>query len=353
MKIINAGYEVITEPSIIKKIEKIARICYKSEDAIKEGSAEKMIRSLMKNNHTAMLEHGSIIMKVDSYTADWLMHVCNTIMPTMDCSNIEAVINDLEVNSRHYLRFTERYDEDEVTEPVYIVSGNMRAWQDTLMTFVTMEVFPFEVNDAIRQATESVFGLEIEKDQYHTLVDHIEGEKPTLYATILKPEDLNYEERMIHVDETVVFTCDRGITHELVRMRACSFAQESTRYCNYSHGKLGREITVINPCFWDNDSIPYKIWKNSCEQAESAYMELTQSEEVPAQLARDVLPTSVKADIAMTTNLSEWRHIFELRACDSTGPAHPQMHEIMVPYFKCMREKYPFAFGDLKAFNED
>ena len=64
------------------------------------------------------------------------------------------------------------------------------------------------------------------------------------------------------------------------------------------------------------------------------------------------MPTSVKADIVMTTNLTEWKHIFNLRACDSTGPAHPQMKEVMIPLFKEMREKYPFAFGDMVAADE-
>ena len=54
----------------------------------------------------------------------------------------------------------------------------------------------------------------------------------------------------------------------------------------------------------------------------------------------------------MTTNLAEWKHIFNLRACDSTGPAHPQIHEVMIPLFKEMRNKYPFAFGDMIAADE-
>ena len=162
---------------------------------------------------------------------------------------------------------------------------------------------------------------------------------------------------MVHETFSVLFTVDRGVTHELVRMRDCSFAQESTRYCNYNLGKFGNEITVINPCFFDtgmgtaSNSLVYEEWKHSCETAERSYFKLLEYGAKP-QEARDVLPTSVKADIVMTTNLAEWKHIFNLRACDSTGPAHPQMKEVMIPLFKEMREKYPFAFGDMIAADE-
>ena len=45
----------------------------------------------------------------------------------------------------------------------------------------------------------------------------------------------------------VRFICDRGISHEIVRHRLASYSQESTRYCNYSKDKFGKEITVIDP----------------------------------------------------------------------------------------------------------
>ena len=62
MKIVDAGYEILDPlngEEILKKIERVARVCYKSEDKITEGSAEKMVRALIKSNHMAMLEHYS------------------------------------------------------------------------------------------------------------------------------------------------------------------------------------------------------------------------------------------------------------------------------------------------------
>lgn len=168
------------------------------------------------------------------------------------------------------------------------------------------------------------------------------------------PEELTWPERMVHERVSVQFTVDRGVTHEIVRMRDCSFGQESTRYCNYSSGKFGNEITVIKPCFWEEDSEAYKSWLRGCQLAQNEYLFMTKGLNVPPQEARDVLPQSVKADIVVTTNLQEWRHIFELRACDVTGPAHPQMKEVMVPLLiNDMRPRYQYAFGDLFTKEEE
>ena len=102
------------------------------------------------------------------------------------------------------------------------------------------------------------------------------------------------------------------------------------------------------PCFWEEDSDAYAMWKELCEDAEIMYNKLT-SAGAKAQEARTVLPQSTKADIVVTTYLDEWRHVFELRACDKTGPAHPQMKEVMVPLLGDMKSAFPFAFGDLEA----
>ena len=57
----------------------------------------------------------------------------------------------------------------------------------------------------------------------------------------------NHHSVLEHSSVTVKFICDRGVANELVRHRLASFSQESTRYCNYSLEKFGREITVVKP----------------------------------------------------------------------------------------------------------
>lgn len=144
------------------------------------------------------------------------------------------------------------------------------------------------------------------------------------------PKNLREQEIMKHKTHTVLFVCDRGVSHELVRHRPCSFAQESTRYCNYSKGKFGSEITVIDPHFEGSANI---LWLSACERAEQKYLELLDWGLTPQQ-ARSVLPNSLKTEIIMTCNETEWQHIVNLRAKGTTGAPHPQMKEIMQPWYE-------------------
>lgn len=135
------------------------------------------------------------------------------------------------------------------------------------------------------------------------------------------------------VCHTVQFTTDRGVTHELVRHRPCSFAQESTRYCNYSKGKYGSEITVVMPAYYairtdPMDFAKHEAWKKGCKAAEDAYMAMLEAG-ATAQEARAVLPQSVKADIIVTANEEEWKHILSLRLLGTTGVPHPDMRFVM------------------------
>lgn len=149
-----------------------------------------------------------------------------------------------------------------------------------------------------------------------------------------------------HVSMTVIFTVDRGISHEIVRHRMASFAQESTRYCNYSQGKFGSEITVIRPFYLRDNTKAYEAWAYAMQKAESQYFDMLNSG-CSAQEARAVLPNSLKTQIAVTANMREWRHILKLRAAGITGTPHPQMLEVMVPLLNELREKMPVLFDDI------
>ena len=210
MRVINAGYEIISElngEEILKHIERCARVCYKSEDRITDGSAEKMVAALIRSGHEAMLEHYSF---------------------------------------------------------------------------------------------------------------------------------------------TVKFICDRGISHELCRHRLFSIAQESSRYCCYAKDKFGKELTFINPCFWEPDSDNYARWFHEMDEAEKTYLAMIEDGATPEQ-ARDILPTSIKTEIVMTANLREFRHFFKLRAEGVTGKPHPQMLEITIPLLKELKQKIPVVFDDIMS----
>ena len=136
--------------------------------------------------------------------------------------------------------------------------------------------------------------------------------------------ELSDYERQVHQDITVKFICDRGVSHEIVRHRVASFAQESTRYCNYSQDKFGNEITVIRPSWCGEGEDKYTAWKVGCQNAESAYFNMLADGATP-QEARSVLPNSLKTEIIVTMNCDNWKHFFTLR-CPSN--AHPDMREV-------------------------
>lgn len=152
-----------------------------------------------------------------------------------------------------------------------------------------------------------------------------------------------------HMNITVRFICDRGVTHELVRHRLAAYSQESTRYANYSRDKFGSEITVIRPFFWNENSPEYQEWLAAMQNAERSYMNLIMSGAKPEQ-ARSVLPNSLKTEIVMTANLREWRHVIGLR-CGKA--AHPQIRELLLPLLAEFHAKIPAVFDDLHDAYKD
>lgn len=170
-----------------------------------------------------------------------------------------------------------------------------------------------------------------------------EGSAAKLVAGLIKS---GHEAMLEHASVTVKFVVDRGISHELVRHRLASFAQESTRYCNYSKDDFGSEITFIIPDYLEYKSEGWNIWKESMKQAEDAYFKMLDFGLSPQQ-ARAVLPNRLKKGMVMTANLREWRHFFKLRALGTTGKPHPQMLEVAVPLLEDMKNLIPVVFDDL------
>lgn len=152
-----------------------------------------------------------------------------------------------------------------------------------------------------------------------------------------------HEAMLEHSMLSVRFVVDRGISHEIVRHRLFSFAQESTRFCNYSKGKFGRELTFIKPCFWDENSNFYMMWKLCCMEAEKDYISFINDGATP-QEARTVLPNSLATEIVVTGNYREWRHFLKLR---TDKAAHPQMREITIPLLAELQERIPIIFDDI------
>ena len=174
--------------------------------------------------------------------------------------------------------------------------------------------------------------------------DHITATSaPKMVKALLNRKHLAMIE---HAHVSVKFICDRGVSHEIVRHRLASYAQESTRYCDYSLGKHGNEITVIEPFFFKEGTPEYAAWYTACDTSERMYLDLLSMGRSP-QEARSVLPNSLKTEVVVTMNLREWIHFFSLRAVGTTGAPHPQMKESALPVLEAFAEALPEIFADL------
>lgn len=281
MKLIESKVEIIPQGEgllgVYKQIEAAGRTCYKSEDKITDTSADEFVRKMINSGHTAMLEHGTVYLKVP--TKDWMLdeHEWNYMFPE-GCPWVS-------VNSD--------------AQYIYITTN-------------------------FRHIIEGEVGTTLMKKYWS---------KPTEF----------HEKRV-----TVRFTCDRGVSHELVRHRVFSFAQESTRYCNYSKDKFGKELTYIIPSWMNLNEGEYKreminggfeisgdgyffdskdgfddesLFLYHLLTCEHRYFTLLDMGWKPQQ-ARQVLPNALKTEVVMTGFTSDWEHFFELRCAPN---AHPDM----------------------------
>lgn len=294
MKLIKPSFNIIEQSAglegIYKQIETAGRTCYKSEDKITKDSASKFVERMVKSGHGAMLEHGTVYLKVT-------------------CKDTDCITLSMFYGHNKYSKVT--HSEDNKT---YYITTNYRVLVEN---------------------------------------NHL-GDLKYLC------EPTEFHERRI----TVRFVCDRGVSHEFVRHRVFSFAQESTRYCNYYKDKFGNELTFIIPYWCDDipDNLQLKdkmevsrfVWgtdnlynaviiENGTVRRkvskftqrflyemigmEDTYIGLIAAEYKP-QEARTVLPNSLKTELVMTGFISDWQHFFGLR-CDKA--AHPQARELALP----------------------
>ena len=304
-------------------LERAIRVCYKSEDKISQGSAEKLLKHIIQRGHFSCLEHIRIILQVPKKTYETLKD--------LDWSE-HPVIHDA------------RYVEKTEHNFKYIVSGNIRAFRDLYAAF----------EDEL-EIRELVFRIQ---EEYPLLFDDVQ----IIYDTsspfyqqikVLDPEELSEEERIRHDWQTVRFVVDRGISLESLRHRTMSDEepgyffdqveeqfksglQESTRYCDYS-GEV-EFIDISQGALLDasvqrmNDEERctfYNEWLCAMAQSEVSYRKLRRMGVSP-QLARDVLPLSTKTELILTAPMYIWREFFRQRLAKG---AHPQMREVVVPLY--------------------
>ena len=289
MRFVKAKYE-IWEPkecnskNILEAIERAAKVCYKSECNIKEGTAFPFVKSLIKRGHTSCLEHGSIYLKIDMKK-----------------------------------RFTNKKYKDFIDRCINAASDKVKTFNDHRVSCV------FDSYDLdIKVYTNARFLYE----QCPLLFwDIILDRKLPTGIVLFTPENNDSNRR-----QTVFFTADQRITEEFIRHRVASPNKESTRYCCYSSDKHGNELTFIIPprlkdYIWDGDKPEYVFyagelkWKahdkmieskdvelllNAYACAETVYDGLTRNHNWRAEEARFVLPLGSKADLVLTNSLVDW-----------------------------------------------
>ena len=278
MKLIKPSFEIWNQPAglegVYRQIEKVGRVCYKSEDKITEDSAKPFVDRMIKSGHGAMLEHGTVYLQVPNSNDICLVLALN---PYTRCKSMG----------------------------------------DTCYATTNLRV----------------------------LVEH-----DALWLMKYQCEPTEYHERRV----TVHFVCDRGVSHEFVRHRVMSFAQESTRYCNYSKDKFGNELTFIEPCWLEDynyeDNTYNQLFIDSLGFAEAHYLDLLKKwdDKIPdkryktgfrnnpwtPQQARAILPNALKTELVATGFVSDWNHFFDLRARGTTGAPHLQAKELAEPLMK-------------------
>ena len=196
MKLIEPSVEILEQSSgldgIYKQIEIAGRTCYKSEENITEDSAKGFVDRMIKSGHGAMLEHGTVYL---TYRIDY---------------NSNPLSNGYDENREREVKlFINKYYSNKYSK-----------------------VNHYNIHYANYIAITTNYRVLVENNWLDDL------------QYICEPTE--YHEKRI----TAKFICDRGISHELVRHRVFSFAQESTRYCNYDKDKFGNELIFIIPSWF-------------------------------------------------------------------------------------------------------
>ncbi len=156
-----------------------------------------------------------------------------------------------------------------------------------------------------------------------------------------------HESVLEHEKITVRLYCDIGVYKDITRHRHASFSIESTRYCSYDKDKYSNQISVMNPVYIEDKEI-YDEWKTAMEEMEKHYMKM-KALGATTDMCREILPHSTAAEVTMTSNIREWKHIFSLRC---NNHVHPAVRQVMIPLLKYFKEEMPIIFDEIEYDEE-
>lgn len=201
--------------------------------------------------------------------------------------------------------------------------------------------------------------LEVEKFDGVRIMRNIERACRTCYRSEDKITEDSYknllkncinrghESVLEHEKISIRMTCDLGVYKDLTRHRIASFSIESTRYCNYGKDKFDNEMKFIKPCNIEDEN-NLATWKECMKHIETYYMLMSNNKAKPDEL-RLLLPHSIAAEVCMTANIREWKHILSLRA---NNHVHPSIQQLMIPLLLLFKKEMPEIF-DIVDYNKE
>lgn len=285
MNLVKPRVEVIEHSNPFKLVERVGRTCYRSEDAITDDSYQKFVTNLMDRRHFAMLEHGRVEFGVrdDGKQGQFLEELVS--IPGVELLRNAPDEYYLNVSLSHL--YNPKWDDEDSYPYTSSKFDTMRhllecAWWDDAKSYTHRDIH------------------------------------------LIPKAAIPVQHRYL----TLKFTCDRGVSHELVRHR-CALAQESTRYCNYTKAKFGAgDISFVYPTHYDDwDADTTQAFQDCLKQAEAVYNRMVENGYTPQQ-ARAVLPNALRTEVVMTMSIPQWRHFFDLRYFGTTGDPHPDMKRV-------------------------
>ena len=291
MRLISPSVEILQqgpgESGIYEHIELIGKTCYKSTPQGGE-KAVQFVDKMLANKHFAMLEHGTVYLRIPYMFLHRLVH--------------PGLVSKYEHNPYSRVNFGVEYCQN----------------------------WGFDLENVIHNPSSSIPYAYITTN---LRVIYENGWVEDLQYLCKEPY-AQHEKRY-----SARFITDRGVSHELVRHRTFSFGQESTRYCNYSKEKFGKTLTFIKPVWYDDAESKIKQDFEAClDWSASTYLGLLQEGYTPQQ-ARQVLPNALKTEICMTGFASDWVHFFDLRYRGTTGKPHPDMLHVATELHELFLDK--------------
>lgn len=312
MKLIESSVQIIEEKDPYKMIELAGRTCYKSEDKITEDSSKEFVDRMIKLGHGAMLEHGTIYLNVPEQTYT------------------ETLEDEFGKFNNPNNGLVDRYRKNKYSKVNSVAADEeLRKKYPKVRPFkLTHHYITTNLRVIIENGWEKDLEWQCEPTEHH-------------------------EKRI-----TAKFICDRGVSHEFVRHRVFSFAQESQRYCDYNKDKFNNELTFIRPTWLNIPTGDYTYWDGDWCDIDNMKIQLPSDNGVAdnflwclnnagmqyrllinkglkPQEARGVLPNATKTELVMTGFESDWEHFFSLR-CSSK--AHPDAKKLADELYKLIHK---------------